>query len=61
MARATTHPNHEMISSEDVHGTAVYGATGDKIGEVDHLMIDKSSGPRSLCRDELWWISRVGT
>jgi PRC-barrel domain len=44
MARATAHPNHNMISSEDVHDTAVYGATGDKIGEIDHLMIDKPSG-----------------
>jgi hypothetical protein len=44
MARATAHPNHNMISSEDVHDTAVYGATGDKIGEIDHLMIDKTSG-----------------
>jgi sporulation protein YlmC with PRC-barrel domain len=44
MARATAHPNHQMISSEDVEGTDVYGIDGKKIGEIDHLMIDKVSG-----------------
>ena len=42
MARA--HPDHNMISSEQVEGTAVYDAKGDKVGEIDHLMIDKVSG-----------------
>ena len=44
MAKATTHPNHQLISSEDVEGTNVYDMSGKKIGEVDHLMIDKISG-----------------
>jgi sporulation protein YlmC with PRC-barrel domain len=44
MARATAHPNHQLISSEDVEGTNVYGVDGKKIGEIDHLMIDKISG-----------------
>jgi hypothetical protein len=44
MARATAHPNHELISSEDVQGTEVYGTGDEKIGEIDHLMIDKLSG-----------------
>ena len=44
MARATAHPNHQLISSEDVEGTDVYGVDGKKIGEIDHLMIDKISG-----------------
>jgi sporulation protein YlmC with PRC-barrel domain len=45
MASATTHhPNHSLISSEDVEGTNVYDMKGSKIGEVDHLMIDKVSG-----------------
>jgi PRC-barrel domain len=38
------HPNHQFISSNDVEGTNVFGLNGDKIGEVDHLMIDKESG-----------------
>jgi hypothetical protein len=44
MASATIHPNHQLISSEDVQGTAVYDLAGSKIGDVDHLMIDKISG-----------------
>ena len=44
MARATAHPDHRCISSEDIHGTTVYGAEGRNIGEIDHLIIDKLSG-----------------
>jgi len=44
MASVTIHPNRQLISSEDVEGTAVYGAGEQKIGSVDHLMIDKQSG-----------------
>ncbi|WP_435167295.1 PRC-barrel domain-containing protein [Falsirhodobacter sp. 1013] len=32
------------ISSRDVNGTAVYSPTGDHLGQIDHLMIDKKSG-----------------
>jgi hypothetical protein len=28
MARATAHPDHQCISSEDIHGTEVYGPDG---------------------------------
>lgn len=44
MASATQHPNHELISSEDVEGTNVYGADDAKVGEIDHLMIEKYTG-----------------
>ena len=44
MERATAHPNHQCISSEDVQGTEVYGPDGKNIGEIDHLIIDKISG-----------------
>ena len=44
MTRSTVHPNHHLISSEDVEGTEVYGLDGKNIGEIDHLMIDKVSG-----------------
>jgi sporulation protein YlmC with PRC-barrel domain len=44
MARATAHPNHRCVSSNDVQGTEVYGADGKHVGEVDHLIIDKLSG-----------------
>ena len=44
MATATAHPNHHLISTEDVESTEVYDAASKHIGEVDHLMIDKVSG-----------------
>jgi hypothetical protein len=44
MATATVHPNHQLISSEDVEGTSVYGPDNTKVGDIDHLMIDKVSG-----------------
>jgi sporulation protein YlmC with PRC-barrel domain len=44
MPRGTAHPNHQCVSSEDIHGTEVYGADGKNVGEIDHLIIDKLSG-----------------
>lgn len=44
MASATAHPNHNLISSEDVHDTAVYGLGQERVGDIDHLLIDKVSG-----------------
>ena len=41
---ATAHPNHNLISSEDVEGTDVYDTKGNAIGEIDHLMINKITG-----------------
>jgi PRC-barrel domain len=42
MQRANRDRN--LISSERVQGSAVYSPSGDKIGTVDHLMIEKVSG-----------------
>ena len=33
-----------LISSEKVEGTAVYNRNGDRLGTVDHVMIDKFTG-----------------
>jgi sporulation protein YlmC with PRC-barrel domain len=33
-----------LISSTDVQGTDVYSPSGDEIGEIDHVMIDKVTG-----------------
>ena len=44
MAKATSHPDGRLISSEDVHGTNVYGIGDEAIGEIDHLLIEKISG-----------------
>src|SRR5262245_20314178 len=44
MASARAHSNHNLISSENVHGTDVYGAGDEAIGKIDHLLIEKISG-----------------
>jgi len=38
------HPDHDLISSEQVEGTDVFDRNGDKVGKIDHLMIDKRTG-----------------
>jgi sporulation protein YlmC with PRC-barrel domain len=35
---------NDVISSDEVEGTAVYNRAGDKLGSIDDLMIDKHSG-----------------
>lgn len=42
--KSTVHSNHRLISSNDVNGTDVYGPGEDKVGTIDHIMIDKISG-----------------
>ena len=42
MDRATS--GHNMISSDRVQGTYVYGPGGEQVGTIDHLMIEKVSG-----------------
>ncbi len=32
------------ITSKDVNGTAVFSPAGEKLGSIDHLVIDKRSG-----------------
>ncbi len=36
--------NHDVISSDRVEGTTVYNTAGDKLGSIDHLVIDKRAG-----------------
>jgi hypothetical protein len=33
-----------LIGSDKVEGTAVYGANGQRIGSIERVMIDKMSG-----------------
>ena len=40
----TSNTNSSVICSDKVEGTAVYNTTGDKLGSIDSLMIDKHSG-----------------
>lgn len=35
---------YDIISTADVEGVAIYDRKGQKLGKIDHLMIDKSSG-----------------
>ncbi len=36
--------NQSVISSDKVEGTSVFNNAGDKLGSIDDLMIDKTSG-----------------
>ena len=40
----TSGRTNNVISSQEVEGTAVYNAAGEKLGSIDDLMIDKQSG-----------------
>ena len=45
MARSgQTDETDRLISSQKVDGTAVYNRGGDRLGTIDHLMIDKFTG-----------------
>ena len=43
-ATSYSYSNGAVISSDRVEGTSVYGTSGDKLGSIDTLMIDKLSG-----------------
>ena len=47
----------QLIGSDKVEGTAVYGADQQKIGSVQRVMIDKVSGrsPMPWCRSAVFW------
>lgn len=40
----TSNTTSDCICSDQVEGTAVYNTTGEKLGSIDSLMIDKRSG-----------------
>lgn len=44
MMTQETSTGSALISSSDVTGTKVYSPSGDHVGDIDHLMIDKHSG-----------------
>ena len=43
-AGRTASGHTRLITSDRVEGTNVYGRDGDKLGSIDHLVIDKLSG-----------------
>ncbi|MGR3762345.1 PRC-barrel domain-containing protein (plasmid) [Roseobacteraceae bacterium NS-SX3] len=40
----TAPAQNTLVSSADVNGTEVFNRAGEKVGTIDHLMIDKHSG-----------------
>jgi len=40
----TTTATRDVITSDRVEGTSVYNPSGDKLGSIDYLVIDKRSG-----------------
>ncbi len=36
--------HNSFVSSSNVNGTNVYSKNGEKVGHIDHLLIDKASG-----------------
>lgn len=49
MAESTTAPTtysetHNLIGSDKVEGTKVYRSNGDKIGSIERVMLEKTSG-----------------
>ncbi len=43
-SKSTETRDSAPISSTEVNGSSVFGTDGNKIGEIDHLMIDRTSG-----------------
>ncbi|MBV1831673.1 PRC-barrel domain-containing protein [Komagataeibacter melomenusus] len=43
-ATSTMTNKHDLISSDQVEGTAVYSPSGEKLGTVKYFMVDKISG-----------------
>ena len=44
MSDLNTDETHRLISADKVKGTVVYNSSGDKLGTVENVMIDKQSG-----------------
>ena len=57
----TTRPIHDVISSKRVEGTNVYNSAGDKVGSIDHLIIDKKSGQVRYAVMEFGGLLGMGT
>jgi len=38
------HGSHDLIASDRVEGTAVYGREGDKLGSIHNFMVEKRGG-----------------
>ena len=47
---SATNETHELISSDMVEGTSVYDRSGNKLGTVSSVMLDKRSGTSLMRR-----------
>ncbi len=54
-------PIHDVISSKRVEGTKVYNSAGDRVGSIDHLVIDKKSGQVRFAVMEFGGLMGAGT
>ena len=41
---AAASTNNRLLSTEDLQGTSVFGAAREKIGSIDHMMVDRETG-----------------
>lgn len=57
----TSETSRNVISSERVEGTTVYATSGEKLGTIDDLMIDKLSGQVCYAVLEFGGILGIGT
>ena len=53
--------SNPVISSDKVEGTPVYNASGDKLGTIDDLIIDKRSGMVRYAALEFGGFLGIGT
>ena len=44
MSSTGTKTTHDLIASDRVEGTSVYGVNGEKLGTVHNFMVEKRSG-----------------
>jgi sporulation protein YlmC with PRC-barrel domain len=44
MSELETRENIDLIASDKVEGTAVFNTAGERLGSVDHFMVNKRSG-----------------
>ena len=57
----TSNTASNIISSDKVNGTSVYNQSGDKLGSIDTLMIDKLSGKVRYAVMEFGGFLGIGT
>ena len=44
MSELETRETRDLIASDKVEGTAVYNTAGERLGSVDHFMVNKRTG-----------------